>query len=98
MTGKLVHATYLSDDNLCAWSEFDIDRFFEIAVDELGFATSVEKTFIYSRDGVVSFLKNLIGPLLGMGEMVWAGDPTSRWYNMLHSERDVETDEYRAGS
>jgi len=94
---KLIHATYLSDDNLCAWSEFDIDRFFEIAVDELGFATSVEKTFIYSRDGVVSFLKNLIGPLLGLGEMVWAGDPTSRWYNMLHSERDVETDEYEAG-
>lgn len=95
---QLVHSCYLSDDNISCWNKYDVDLFVK-ALTDLGFVINKDKTFVYTRDGVVSFLKYWLGPLLSADstKILWGGDANSRWYNMLHSERDVEEENFEAG-
>lgn len=88
---QIKHATFLSDDNLIVWSkDFDLTEYINFW-DERGFIVDEKKTFLYSRDKGVSFLKNWIGPILpGNDQWLYVGDLNSRFYAMLHSERDVE--------
>lgn len=94
---RVEHATVQSDDNITAWSgDFSMADYLKF-LKNLGFTVSLGKTFSLQRDLVVSFLKIWVGYIFDDENITYIGDLTSRYYGLLHAERDIEDEESDVG-
>jgi hypothetical protein len=86
MGAHIQHGVWQSDDNLVFYDAFDEEvmvNFYE----KLGYPIKTSATHIFSKDGMVSYLKNWIGYIFNDQEISFCGDCHSRYINMIHREK-----------
>jgi hypothetical protein len=100
MGGICLGGTVLSDDNLGWYINFNEYKYLDYAK-QVGLEIDKDKSSLYSRDHIVSFLKVLVGYVLKSSMKSYIGDPQSRYYGLAHSEREMvgqfDEDELSAG-
>ena len=88
MNGICLGGTVLSDDNLGWYLNFNEHEYLSYAK-EVGMQIDKDRSFRFSRDKVVSFLKVLVGYATSSSAVSYIGDPQSRYYGLAHSEREM---------
>ena len=88
MGGVCLGGTVLSDDNLGWYLNFDERKYLNYAK-FVGMEIDKKRSFMYSRDKIVSFLKVLVGYVTRVEMKGYIGDPQSRYYGLAHSEREM---------
>ena len=88
MGGVCLGGTVLSDDNLGWYLNFDETKYLKYAK-YVGMEIDKKRSFKYSRDRIVSFLKVLVGYVTQSQTITYIGDPQSRYYGLAHSEREM---------
>jgi hypothetical protein len=88
---RVLHRTFLSDDSFVILENCTVKEIAEEA-EICGFTIKVKDSYSYNKHKCVTFLKVDIGRIFKSKSIYYCGNSKSRYYNLCHSERDLETE------